>query len=267
MMKTNKLFVLAAFACGAAMTFTSCSKSDNAIIPQGREVTVSFENQLLNDQGFWIGDAEGDCYSYTDDWGGKTTTYTGNAYVESVLTAPVTYNLYESAYGTSDFWSGFAISNRTATDFDMATLTPDQYNSAAGGAHTGRNFCVVTSYGETITINGGKGAVVESLYFTNSAYAVNSIVNGDYYAGAPFEANDWFTCIITGTKADGSEVSVEVPLAKDGSYVSQWQKLNLTSMGKVKSLAFAFTGSRSNDYGVLTPAYICIDDVKLLVEN
>ena len=142
-------------------------------------------------------------------------------YNEGPVSFPVTYNLYTSAYGTSDYWSGFAISNRTATTFEAATLTPDQYNNITGKAHNGKNFC---------------------------------------------DATDWFKCTLTGEKADGTTVTKDIDLAKDGGYVNDWQLLDLSDMGAITSLSFGFSGSRSNDYGVLTPAYICIDDVTVEFE-
>ena len=255
-MKT-KYFGMAAIVCGIVMSMTSCSSNDVPVYKQ--TVTISFEKQQLNADGFWIGAAEGNSYSYDDDWGGTTTTYTDNAYKEGPVVFPVTYNLYTTAYGTSDFWSGFAISNRTATTFNAMTLTPDQYNNITGKAHSGNNFCVITTYGEKISL--GSGVVVKSLYFTNSAYTVNSILNGDNYSGDKFDATDWFKCTLTAEKADGTTVSKDIDLAKDGGYVNDWQLLDLSDMGTITSLSFGFSGSRSNDYGVLTPAYICIDDV------
>jgi hypothetical protein len=261
-MKT-KFFGIAAIVCGIVMSMTSCGNSDMPVNKK-QTVTISFEKQKLNADGFWIGVPEGNSYSYNDDWGGTTTTYTDNVYNEGPVSFPVTYNLYTSAYGTSDYWSGFAISNRTATTFEAATLTPDQYNNITGKAHNGKNFCVITTYGEKISL--GSGVVIKSLYFTNSAYTVNSILNGDNYSGAKFDATDWFKCTLTGEKADGTTVTKDIDLAKDGGYVNDWQLLDLSDMGAITSLSFGFSGSRSNDYGVLTPAYICIDDVTVEFE-
>ena len=261
-MKT-KFFGIAAIVCGIVMSMTSCGNSDMPVNKK-QTVTISFEKQKLNADGFWIGVPEGNSYSYNDDWGGTTTTYTDNVYNEGPVSFPVTYNLYTSAYGTSDYWSGFAISNRTATTFEDATLTPDQYNNITGKAHNGKNFCVITTYGEKISL--GSGVVIKSLYFTNSAYTVNSILNGDNYSGAKFDATDWFKCTLTGEKADGTTVTKDIDLAKDGGYVNDWQLLDLSDMGAITSLSFGFSGSRSNDYGVLTPAYICIDDVTVEFE-
>lgn len=258
-----KFFGIAAIVCGIVMSMTSCGSNDIPVYKK-QTVTISFEGQNLNADGFWIGVPEGNSYSYDDDWGGTTTTYTDNVYKEGPVSFPVTYSLYTSAYGTSDFWSGFAISSRTATTFDAATLTPDQYNNVIGKAHSGKNFCVITTYGEKISL--GSGVVIKSLYFTNSAYTVNSILNGDNYSGDKFAANDWFKCTLIGEKADGTTVSKDIDLAKDGGYVNDWQLLDLSDMGTITSLGFAFSGSRSNDWGVLTPAYICIDDVTVEFE-
>ena len=116
-MKTNKLFGLAVLACSCAMSFTSCTNDDNPVVGT-KLAKISFEKQALNSDGFWIGEAKGASYSYKDDWGGTTTTYTDNAYTEASVKFPVTYNLYTSAYGSSDYWSGFAISNRTEVSFN-----------------------------------------------------------------------------------------------------------------------------------------------------
>jgi hypothetical protein len=258
MMKT-KFFAIAAIACGIVMSMTSCTSNNDMPVVK-KTATISFEGQTVNADGFWIGAAEGNSYSYSDDWGGTTTTYTDNVYKEGPVTFPVTYNLYTSAYGTSDFWSGFAISNRTATTFDAATMTPDQYNNVTGKAHGGNQFCVVTTYGETITV---PDAVVKGLWFTNSSYTANSILHGDSYSGGAFDATDWLKCTITGKTAQGTESSVEIDLAKDGDYVKTWQYCDLTSLGKVVELSFAFTGSRTGEYGLNTPAYICIDDIEI----
>lgn len=265
-MKTNKILALAA-ATACSLVLASCSQEDNLANNNVQTITISFENQKLNADGYWIGEAKGASYSYSDDWGGTTTTYTDNAYTEGGVTLPVTYNLYEASYGTSDFWSGFAISSRTATGFDMTTMTPDQYNNVTGKAHTGKNFAIVQTYGETIKVAEGDGAVVKSLYYTTSSYTANSILNGDSYSGAKFDATDWFTCTVTGTHADGTTATVDIEIARDGQYVTDWQLADLSKLGKVVELGFSFSGSRSNAYGVLTPAYLCIDDVTIEIER
>ena len=254
-MKTSKFLLLTTAMCGAA--FTSCTNVEDNPIPSERTVVVTFENQTLNADRFWIGaDATEPAYSY-ESYGSTYTVY-NSGYSESGVTLPITYTSYVGEWGGGDFWSGFAISGRTETGY--ASLTPDQYNNVTGTAHGGSNFCVITTYGETIKLPDVK---VKGFWYTNSSYAVNSILNGDDYSGPAFDATDWLKCTVTGKTADGAEASVDIDLAKEGSYVNTWQYADLSSLGKVVELSFAFSGSRTGDYGLNTPAYICIDDVEI----
>jgi hypothetical protein len=36
---------------------------------------------------------------------------------------------------------------------------------------------------------------------------------------------------------------------------------NVDAFKNIKSISFGFEGSKSNDYGLTTPTYICIDDI------
>ena len=45
--------------------------------------------------------------------------------------------------------------------------------------------------------------------------------------------------------------------------MKEWKFCDLSSLGQVTKLEFTFSGSRSNAYGLLTPAYICIDDLTI----
>ncbi len=256
-MKTKQFFGFALLISGLALSATSCTpdNGDNPTPSSTSEVTVSFENQTLNSDNYWIG--EENANGQSDGWGGM---FYPCSYEEQGLTVNTNYCV--------TYWTGFAISARTETSF-ASPYSPDQYNNVAGGAHTGKNFLVAQyAYNnETITIGGASGAVVKSLWFTNSAYTVNSILNGDSYSGPKFNAEDWLKCTITGTHADGTTATVDLDLASNGSYVDTWQQAHLLSLGKVVSLAFSFSGSRTGDYGLNTPAYICIDDITIEREN
>lgn len=262
-MKKNLYFASAALACGFALSLTSCTKEDNPVDnPDVKPVTViSFENQKLNADGFWCGTENEKGSSYLDDWGSMNTVYP-NTYTESGVTVDNTYTVSTSSYGSYDYWSGFAISSRTETTFSALTLTPDQYNNVIGQAHSGKQFLVAqyTYSGEGINLPACK---VKGFWFTNSAYTLNSILNGDNYSGAKFGADDWLSCNVTATKVDGTTATVSIDLASKGKYVSDWQFCDLSSLGAVTRLEFTFSGSRNNAYGLLTPAYICIDDLTI----
>ncbi len=247
-MKTNKFFAFAALVCGFAMSFTSCTNEDNPV--GGLQVyTISFENQTLNKDGFWCGDETGE---KVDNFGAEAYECT---YTENGASFVATYTPSWAS------WSGFAISSRTETGFK--DITPDQFNNITGKAHSGNNFCVVYPYFETIVVNDGKPAFVNGFWFTNEAWAVDAIVNGDGMTPGSFDKTDWFKCTVTGKKQSGGTVTVDIDLAKDGDYVKEWKYCDLSSMGKVVELSFSFTSSRTNDWGPTTPMYMCIDDLEI----
>ena len=253
-MKTNKFFGMAAIMCGIAFTFTSCSEVEDNPVPgtTPQTVVISFENQTLGADGYWCGDETGTKF---DNWGAEAYSC---VYTESGATFTANYT---PAWGS---WSGFAISNRTATTYK--DMTPDQFNNAVGGAHTGNNFAVVYTFGESIGLS-GNGCVVKGFYYTNDAWTVDAILNGDGMSPGKFEANDWLKCTVTGTRADGSTASVDIMLAENGNYVKDWQWADLSSLGRVTALSFAFDGTKKNDWGLTTPTYICVDDIQVEVER
>ncbi len=248
-MKKNLFFAVAALA---ALTFTSCSKEDNNVTPAKPATTViSFENQTLGAEGYWCGDLNGVKY---DSWG-----VDGYAcqYQESGVTFPVNYT---PAYAS---WSGFAISNRTATNFKPAAsfseINADQFNNIVGKAFDGNNYCVVYTFGEGIEFK--EGVVVKGFYYTNNAWTVDAILNGDGMTEGNFTKEDWLKCTIAADKADGTTATVELVLAANGDYIKDWQYADLSSLGKITKLSFSFDGTKKNDYGLTTPTYICIDNI------
>lgn len=244
-MKKSNMLTMAALTCGFAMMFTSCSKEDNGTQPA--LTVISFEHQTLNADGYWCGNETGTPF---DNWG--STAY-NCLYTEAEATFPVNYT---PAWGS---WSGYAISNINDTTFESYNV--GQFKNVTGSAHSGKNFCVVYSFGEAILFD--KASTVRGFYFTNDAYTANAILNGDGLTPGKFESTDWLKCIVTGTREDGTTANVEIYLAKDGQYVKDWQWADLSVLGKVKSLSFAFDGTKKNDWGLTTPTYICIDDLTL----
>ena len=160
-------------------------------------------------------------------------------------------------------WTGFAVSNRTETSF--ASITPDQFNNITGKAHSGNNYCVVYPFGEEIEFD--KPVTVKGFWYTNDAWTVDAILNGDGMSPGKFEAEDWLTCFVMPTPAEGmGGARYEISLAKDGDYVKEWKYCDLRDVDafkNIKSISFGFDGSKKNDYGMTTPTYICIDDIEI----
>lgn len=213
---------------------------------------VDFEEATLNSDNYWIGDSNGtqEQGDYGPVW--KCT------YKEGIATVNTTYG--------GSWWSGFAVSACTGTTFTDNYQGTDQYNSITGKAYQNDKFLVVNGVvpsGNSITFD--KPSTILGFYYSNSAVAVNSILNGDDYSGGPFTTDDWFKCIVTGTKKDGTTVTYEIMLAENGDYVKGWgttRNMSNTFVDIVK-LEFAFDGTRKS-YGYLnTPAYMCLDKMSI----
>lgn len=249
-MKTNKFFAFAALVCGLAMSFTSCTNDDNPVNVK-QTATISFEGATLNADGYWCGNENGEKY---DSWGSDAYAC---SYAEQGVVFPVNYIPSWAS------WTGFAVSNRTETSF--ASITPDQFNNITGKAHSGNNYCVVYPFGEEIEFD--KPVTVKGFWYTNDAWTVDAIMNGDGMSPGKFEAEDWLTCFVMPTPAEGmGGARYEISLAKDGDYVKEWKYCDLRDVDafkNIKSISFGFDGSKKNDHGMTTPTYICIDDIEI----
>lgn len=223
----------------------------------GEATTATFENLYLDSESFWAGpDTKGTVMegTYGDEMVGS---FVSGSYQFS--------NSYNTSYGS---WSGFAYSNRTATDFN--TITPDQYNSVVGhGYDNSENFAVAFNSGEIKVLNSPlTGDSIRGLYITNSAYAANTILYAkeeDY--AHKFGKGDWMKVTFTGYHADGTEAKLDYYLADyrsdkeaDHYCLDTWQWVDLRPLGEVTSISFSLDGSDSGQWGLNTPAYFCLDN-------
>ena len=239
---------------GGPVLITSCSDDDDN--NKDKTAVVSFENQKLNEQGFWMGEENGTGVS--DDWGGTT-------YICSYAEKDLSFN---TSYTKSDYlvsFMGFGISNRTATGFSATNFTIDQFNNITGKAHSGKQFAVVYGQAATITVSNTKGVNVKGFFFTNSSYLVNSVENGDDYAKKFETGKDYFK--VTVTADNGKSVDFYPADYRTGvTVVKDWKWLDLSSLGRVKVLTFTFDGTDKGEWGLNTPLYVCIDDLTYEVE-
>lgn len=212
------------------------------VVVTGEAVTATFENLWLDSESYWNGlDQSGSFVSGT-------------------------YMFDNGNMPEWNFWYNFAYSNCTATTFN--TLNPDQFNSAVGSGYNGsENYVVSFPQGGNITVlNKAEGDSIRGFYISNNAYAVECINNG-LPPGRAFTEGDWLKVTITGTHADNTKATVEYYLAdyrataeNDRYYLDTWQWVDLRSLGEVKTLSFAITGSDTGSYGLNTPAYFCLDN-------
>lgn len=206
---------------------------------------ATFEDMNLPDQSFWNGsDGSGSFAS-----GGITFSSNYNAAWES--------------------WDGFSYSNI----HDSNSI--DQYSAIAGSGQGGTSAYAISYIGFTqlpvITLS--SETTVYGLYVTNNNVSYYDMLNGSMFSkkfgGNTGSDKDWFKLTITGKDKSGSQTgTVEFYLADyrfdDNSkdyIVNTWEYIDLTSLGKIKTLEFNLSSSDVGDWGMNTPAYFALDTV------
>lgn len=175
------------------------------------------------------------------------------------------FNGLTQSYGSIEYWGGVAFSS---DESDVYESLSDQYRSAPGGGYESDKFAVV--YGDMYSIDvasNEEGEIIDGLYITNSAGAYESMSAGDDYA-KQFAAGDWFKITVKGIAAGGETTELEYYLAdfrnensNEHYIVNWWEWLDLSSLGKVKQLAFTFDSSDKTGIYLNTPTYFCIDNL------
>lgn len=223
------------------------------------EVEVAtFENLDLEPESYWGGEEGGeDClYGYA-----SKVNFESGSFIFPNYYMPAFYS-----------WFGYSYTNLTST---TSTGYPDQYNSCVGhGVNNSSIYLTAypdgTMWGEDAIIElKGDAQIVPGTYITNTAWVVNSIVNGDEFSGGPFVEGDWFTVTFHAIDVAGNETgSLDVYLADYRSsveseryYLNDWKYIDLSTLGEVKGFKFTFDSNRKTEYGLTTPTYFCLDNL------
>ena len=179
------------------------------------------------------------------------------------------------------FFSGWAISSKT--DVTTPGFT-NEYSAITGqGADNSLNYAVgfPPFGGKLIIRRASEGTAVErqfrDLFVTNTTYAYLSMLEGDQFAkqfgGPSGDDPDFFSIVIRAY--EGGQLlpdSVEFFLAdfrfddNELDYiVSAWTQVNLSNTFDqvVDSLEIDFRSSDVGDFGINTPKYVAIDNVRL----
>ena len=244
----------------------SCTMSVRAIV-EGDLQVATFEDLYVDpEDGFWMGD-----FSKGFDKGGEGTTFVSGSFRFS--------NYADDTWAgepTTPYWGNYAYSQTTTNTFE--TYITDQFNNAVGGGvDNSETFLVAYPQGGTIdVINNEDGAVIPGMYITNNAWVVDAILHGDGMStidgtttgestgDVGFQTGDWFKLTITADNGNSIEYYLADYQSSDETahyYVNDWQWIDLSSLGTVKSLSFFLTSSRRNNWGMTTPAFFCLDNI------
>jgi len=164
------------------------------------------------------------------------------------------------------FWNGGIICSSQNDTVTAGYL--NQYSCIAGmGAAQSVKFGVLyyPAYIKCPTnVNGDY--TFKSIMVNNSTYAYLDMKNGNAPYSKKFVSGDWFKLNIKGFYSKVETANVDVYLAdfRDGKsfIMKEWKKVDVSSLGKVDSVSFSFTSSDNGDYGMNTPAYVCLDNIE-----
>jgi len=236
-MKSIKLFLSVAII---ALFLSSCEPE--TVIPDSVTVStiVDFENVKLNSDSIWNGSDGSGSYST------KIVTLNNN---------------YNSTYFS---WSGFACSAKKNT---FTTGYANQYSVSAGaGALKSIQFAIVYGTATLLCDSNIYGNFsIKSIMLTNSTYTYLDMKNGSAYS-KKFAAGDWYKITITGylNKLETKKVDYYLADFREGKtfLTNTWNKVDLSSLGKVDKVIFSFDSSDKGQWGMNTPAYACIDNIE-----
>lgn len=200
-----------------------------------------------------------------------TGTFANNAPTGAFESGNVSLpNTYSADF---DFWSGWALS---AVNNAQTPGFTNQYAAITGNGVDGSSTYAVGYALPFATINltgAAAGAPVSGLYVTNSTYAYFSMLEGDSFAkrfgGETGDDPDFFLLTIKGVR-DGMEStdSVNFYLADyrfsdngQDYIVAEWTFIDLTALGNTNAINCYLSSSDNGDFGMNTPAYICVDNV------
>jgi len=244
-MKTIKIQLIALVM--GLLFFSSCQKEEGDLV---ETKTVDFESLTLGSNSYWNG----------SDLSGKFNSQ-GLSFT----------NIFEATYGS---WSGFAYSQKA----DIATASYSNQYSVFDPSNGSNKFAIYyPPFGEEAfaTFASGSEYVVKSASVCNSTYTALTIKNGDgtfskKFGGVTANDKDWFKMSVVGFNAAGDSVkSVDFYLADyrndDNSkdyILNKWTTLDLSPLGKINKFSVRFTSSDTGAFGINTPAYVCLDNIK-----
>ena len=198
-------------------------------------------------------------------WNGSSGT--GN-FTSGGVTFP---NSYDTDYGS---WEGFAYSNV------QDSTTPGWGNQYAARPGTGYNGSANYAVGYQpyfgnfeISLGGISNFAGRGLHVANTTYVALDMQNGSGFSkkfgGTNGTDGDWFRLNILGLFNGAETGSVDFYLADfrsttsaDDYILNSWAFVDLTALGNVDKLRFALTSSDTGSYGMNTPAYFALDNLK-----
>jgi hypothetical protein len=174
--------------------------------------------------------------------------------------------IFQCQYDTSyhSFSSGFALS----TLKDTVTAGYENMYSVYAGIGGGDSKAFVIGTNNAKIICPAKKPELTSVDITNTTYAALAMKDG-YYVATKFSKGDFFKLTIQGYLGGVVKDSVEVYLADfrsenaaDHFIQKSWKSVQLSKVSNTDSLVFKLTSSDNGLYGMNTPGFFALDNLK-----
>lgn len=169
---------------------------------------------------------------------------------------------FGSLYGLGggyEYWGGFAFSSNYCME-EVADYS-EQFSAAASDSGT---FAVGYAFGPWNGEYGDPTIVFEKPVTLVSVDVANDNKTYSYCKAMPkLDSGEdiWVRLTATGYLAGEVVQAVNMPLVEGTDVVSDWTKVDLSSLGQIDKLVFTMSSNDANDYGMLAPAYFCIDNL------
>lgn len=257
MKKLSLLMLLSVFV------FWGCSNDDDEEVRHILSLP-DYEAETID-----LGDTQHpvDTWSTSYDYAGQT--YTTN-YFHTLLTDKS--NIFEFDCTSSDIYGfgsdAFAFTNCTSGNYSAVTKKGVNNNTyvvvGASGYKVGSNSDTEVSI--RFKNSNNTNYSVKGLFITNSTYAYTSMTEGTplYHNQGKedkFDTTDSFKLTIYNLD---KTMHVDCYLAEGTNILTEWKWINLSALGETKGLKFALTSTKEDEYGMMTPAYFCLDGITLI---
>ena len=201
---------------------------------------------------------EDEAYSWYDE---------GNTFLKSTI---------NNAYGSWCYWSGGVAVSNYYNEVEEGTYENQlsvNYNKEGNHGHNNSaNFAACFGYNDgnaystdsrpLISFGDGVARVIDHLYVINTAYTLNCVLNGSGF-NVPATEDTYIDLVVEGFYNGESAGAVKIRLLNGTTALTEWTKLDLSSLGAVDSIKFNYEASADmiGDYGFNFPGYIAIDDI------
>ena len=225
----------------------SCSDDDAA----KANLTVSFENSLSGAEATFQG-TDGEPFG---EWGYYVTSFKD----------PQQLAQFSHYYASWGFGGGFTYTNTT----DVSTSGFTNLSAITGKGQNGKVYLTAATANE-VRITNLQSATYQfkGAYITNTTYAYLAMRDGNDGGSnlvKKFGADDWFKLTATGyTASDTPLGSIDFQLAKGTDVLSSWQWFDWSAIADAAYIVFTMSSSDTNEYGMVTPGYFCLDMVTFI---